>query len=305
LRYFFILHRNIIARHIRDFGLNPLLGLLLIAVVFVGITFYLFAKTDYAPYIVAIAGLYVVAKLGKKDRNDFLKILFSLKHYRLTRLLENCALSLPFVAILCVKLEFLVAAILWILALLLSLRSEGKSVSFVVPTPFSRRPFEFAVGFRKTVVGYALVIFLLYQALAVDNVFLGLIALLISFVIMMSYYSEPEGEYFVWIFAATPKQFLKRKLRLALVQSSLLTLPIAAFVIGFFTDKFLYVLLLQVLGYLYLMTLVCAKYAAFPQQMSIAQGVRVAMGVWFPPLLLVIIPHFYKQAITNLKSILQ
>ncbi|MCB0664046.1 MAG: hypothetical protein KDC24_14970, partial [Saprospiraceae bacterium] len=61
---------------------------------------------------------------------------------------------------------------------------------------------------------------------------------------------------------------------------------------------------LQALGYLYLGTLILGRYAGYPKEMGIPQALLLGFSVWFPPMLVIIIPIFYKQAVKRLQLIL-
>jgi hypothetical protein len=53
-----------------------------------------------------------------------------------------------------------------------------------------------------------------------------------------------------------------------------------------------------------LTTIILAKYAAFPHQVNLPQFVILAVSVWFPPLLIAVIPFFYRQSVKRLNEIL-
>lgn len=291
-------------RKLRGFGMNPLIGIMLLIAAFVGLSFYMFSKTEFAPPILALLALVLLSKLSERKRNDFLKLSFIDRAYRKLRLIENSSAALPFIAVLFATQSFAMAVILMILALLMATVSFRSSFHYTVPTPFYRKPFEFVVGFRKTWFLFLLAYFLTFMAVAVGNFNLGIFALLLVFFTMLTFYSTPENEYYVWSFSDTPRGFLLRKIRTALWYATLSTMPIFFSLAIFFFNKIEMLLLFQVAGYIYLVAMIVGKYAAYPREMSLPQGIVLGVSLMFPPILIVIIPMFYLQSVRRLSDIL-
>ena len=61
----------------------------------------------------------------------------------------------------------------------------------------------------------------------------------------------------------------------------------------------------QALGYCYLLTVILAKYSAYPKKINLPQGILLALSLAMPPLLLVLVPFFYIQSKNRLKEILE
>ncbi len=53
-----------------------------------------------------------------------------------------------------------------------------------------------------------------------------------------------------------------------------------------------------------MMTIILAKYSAYPQEMNIPKGILIAFSIYFPPFLLVLIPLFYLKSVKKLKVFL-
>ena len=291
-------------RKLRGFGMNPVIGILLLAATFVGLSAALFAKTEFAPHILALLALILLSKLSERKRNGFLRLSFNDRAYRKLRLIENSSAALPFIAVLCVRQSFVEAIILMILALLMATVSFRSSFQYTVPTPFYRKPFEFTVGFRKTWFLFLLAYFLTFMAISVSNFNLGILALLLVFLTMLTFYSTPENEFYVWSFSDTPRGFLLRKVRTALWYATLSAAPIFVSLAVFFFNKMEMLLLFQVAGYIYLVAMVLGKYAAYPREMSLPQGIVLGVSLMFPPILILVIPMFYMQSVRRLSDIL-
>src|SRR5690606_15261864 len=101
-----------------------------------------------------------------------------------------------------------------------------------------------------------------------------------------------------------PRAFLRMKVGMAFRQLTVILLPMALVVGGFFPDHWLLVLGVSMAGYGYLALAVLAKYAAFPAGVSIPQGVVMIVSFVMPPLLLISIPYFFRQAKNNISLIL-
>lgn len=303
--YYFILQQRILNRKMEELGLHPILGYLLGVLVFLGLSVYLFYKIAYAGYIYTGTGLSLVFAFGEKERNDFLKTTFPLNSYRQIRAAENALLVIPFVAFLCYKAEFLLAGGLLLSALLLSLFNSGSRLNLTIPTPFYRFPFEFTVGFRKYWLLYLIAYFVAWKAIEVDNFNLGVGSLAFLCLLAMSHYALPENDYFVWMYNCTPRQFLLKKIATACLYLSTLSLPLMVALSIFFWDKSWILLLVLGLGLFLIGAMILAKYSAYPQEMSLPQALFFGLGVWFPPLLLMVMPLFYKRAVQRLNVYLQ
>lgn len=293
-----------INRKIKESGLHPLLGYLLGLTTFVLLSEYIFYKTEFAKYLVILTCLSLQVNLSERNRTDFLLSTFGDKTKKKIRILENLIIGTPFVCILLYKSCLFEASILFFCSIMLALFSFHFNFNLTIPTPFSKRPFEFSTGFRKTFFIFPMAYALTVIAIHVDNLNLGIFAFLVVFLTTLSYYSKPEQEYYVWIYAETPKRFLKNKIFNASKNLSFLTAPILISLLIFYPTEFELILLFFLIGLLFLWTLIFAKYSVYPEEMNLPEGIAITFCIIFPPLLLVIIPFFYKKSIGKLKKIL-
>lgn len=292
-------------RKLRDAGMPPVLGYVLVLLAFVSLSYYLFSKSQYAQYIYPLLALTLLTPLAETRRCEFLKTTFGDAQYSKLRILENLILVLPFVLFLLYKQVFLLAGVLPVAAALLALNTYSNSLQYTIPTPFGRKPFEFAVGFRGTFFLYIIAYGLAGIAAAVGNFNLGIFALLMVFAITLSYYGAPEDEYYVWQHSYSPKAFLLMKYKTAVQYATLLSLPaIAILTIAFYTDIH-YILRFQLLGYAYIACMIAAKYSAYPNEMNVPQAVLLAFAICFPPVLLIVFPYFVTRALQRLQPILK
>ena len=291
---------KIASRKFTDFGVKPSLGFLLIFVGFIVLSEYLFRQIQFAPYLYVFISWSLTATLSAQKRNDFLQLCFHKNDYLKVRMIENSLVTFPFLAFLVYKQFFLIAFILFAVALFLAWSNFRMETNFTLPTPFYKKPFEFIVGFRKSILGILGAILVEFIAISVNNFNLGIFAFALLFLIILSFYTSPEDEIYVWNYNVKPSQFLLSKIKIALGYSSLLTIPFGITLTAFYPEKYLIFIALLLIGLLLIVAVLLAKYAAYPSEMSLSEGIVIALGVSFPPLLLIFIPYFYFKAIQKL-----
>jgi hypothetical protein len=301
---YFYLQFRMTNRKLIALGLHPFIGYLLGFAGFVLISEYLFVKTDFARYLLVLAALGLLLGVAEKNRIEFLKIVFGDKKSRQIRILENVLLVSPFVILLLIHSAYWETIVLLILSPVLALNTYNTSFNFTLPTPFYRKPFEFIVGFRKTFFLFPLVYLLAFIAVSVDNFNLGIFSLMIIYLVSITFYPNPEKEYYVWIFSMKPQMFLFEKLKTATFFTGFLVLPILISLIAFYPEKTDVTLMFILLGFAFLWTIILAKYSAYPNEMNIPEGVLIAICLYFPPLLLALMPFFYFKSVKKLNAIL-
>jgi hypothetical protein len=175
---------------------------------------------------------------------------------------------------------------------------------FTLPTPFYKKPFEFATGFRNTyllvIAAYALTCI----AVSVGNFNLGIFALLLVFAITLMYYAQPEHPYNVWIYSLSARAFLMAKIKTATLYAGFLVLPLILALGIFFPQYMLITLAFTLLGFAYLSCMIVSKYAAYPDELNIMQGILLALCIWLPPLLILMIPYLFRKSQHRLNALL-
>jgi hypothetical protein len=298
---YFALQRRLLERHAVDFGL-PLWALYALGpLLFIGASFLLFRGTAAAPWIFAMMALTWPLRLSERGHNDFLATCFHSRDLRLLRLLENATAVSPFVVFLGTMGHFFVAFAVFLASLCLSFFSASLSSALVLPTPFSKRPFEFLVGFRRYFVVLLAAYLLVAVAVWVPNFNIGIFCLMLVFALCMAFYGPLESPYFVWVHTLSSSAFLWHKARVALLHATLLAGPVCLALGVFFPENALIVLAVSVFGYAYLLATVFAKYATHPRPLGIPQAILLGISMVLPPLLLVTVPFFYKKSVENLR----
>lgn len=304
MKYYFKLQYTLLNRHILDFGLSPWAGYLLGLLLFIGLSIFLFARIDLAEYVYGFLVLGILLNHGSVLRNDFIKSCYLRSTYLKIRLIENALIATPFLIFLGYKHCYVIAGGLAVGALIATFINFSRSLNYALPTPFYKIPFEFILGFRSTFVLILFAYFLTFMSIKVDNFSLGIFSILLVFLISLSFYSNLEDKFYVWVYNFSPKQFLLHKVKTALIHATILCLPATVSLLAFYPESWWAILAVQGLGYLYLSCIVLAKYLNFPHKLNLPQSIVIGLGLWFPPLLLGIIPFFYTKSVKKLKEVL-
>ncbi len=304
IKFYIRLRKRIIDRKLVEFGIQPILAYILAPLFFIAISFFLFYKTEYAVYLYVVYAIFNLLQIGDQKRNDFLKMHFGDAQFRYLRSVENILIVAPFVLFLIYKLEFVAVVILLFAALALSLFNTDVSKKLYFATPFGKYPFEFATGFRKLFPVYLGACFLLAMSVAVSNFNLGLFAFVLVVFLCMSFYSEPENPFYVWIYKKTSMGFLRHKCLVACGYLSILLIPLFL-VLTYYFSEYVYICIgALTLSYIYLMALIVFKYVRFPQQLSLGQVILLTLSYLFPPLLLFTLIYYLPKANRNLEEYL-
>lgn len=292
-------------RRFNDIGLKPIFAYIVFIIGFFGLSVYLFNKAEFAVYVYLFFAIALIGKLSETQRTEFLKVCFGDAQQKKIRTVENLICSLPFFVFLLYKQLFLFAGLLLVLTTILALVNFRTTLNFTMWTPFSKTPFEFTTGFRNTFymffVGYVLTLI----AVSVNNFNLGLFAMLLVFATTLSYYTKPENEYYVWIYNQNPRQFLFNKIKTSILFSSSLALPIALVLSIYFYHNIGLILLFFLVGWAFLIAIIVAKYSSYPDEMNIPQGILFVICLWFPPILIILIPYLFRKSENQLSNLLK
>ena len=292
-------------RSLEAIGIYPLLAYVFVIPVFVLLSKLVFIKIEFADWLYFFIALIFVFKLSDDRRIEQLSLTFQKINYLKIRLIENCLISLPFVIYLFYEKCWLVGGGLLAIALLLSFYRNKSVFNRAIPTPFRKMPFEFTIGFRKSLLVLLGVVLVMVKAVQVDNFYLALFGLAVWFLIFCSYYFDPEKRYFVWMFDMNVNQFLKHKIKFGIIASLIMTLPMVSGLILVNPDKYLFVLAVECIGLLVVVSIILAKYSAYPHQINLPQLILFILSLFFPFFLFFSIPIFYTQARRKLSRILR
>lgn len=303
--YYFKLQYLRFKRDLIVLGLNPLLGMGIFLFSFIGISELIFTKINYSWQLYLLIALLIISTFGEEIRNQFLKSVFPPIKFFKIRLIENLLAAVPFSIFLVLKNYYFISVLNIVLSCILSLHNKVGLTRFQIPSPFSKNPYEFTVGFRRTYLVILAIYTMTFISIYIHNFNLGLLSLLSIFLLCSTFYSELDPIYYVWIHSQCSEVFLRNKIKTALLYSLCLSLVILLPLIIFNFFRIGIVLLTGLIGLLYVVLGILAAYVNFPMRKTSSQNVQFYFGIFIPPLLLFIIPNMYYQANRRLKDYLK
>ncbi|MEM9326639.1 MAG: hypothetical protein AAGA85_13325 [Bacteroidota bacterium] len=299
MRYYIRLQFLRMNRLLKASGLHPVVAYLLVGMIFVVASHLIITTLIAGKWMYMLVGLYLFSHLRN---TELTVILFTKKHLLSLHLMEAILCAVPFGLILSIyhsPLEGLILIALVSCASLFRFRISG---GMTLPTPFHRDPFEFASGFRKYWIAFVLLYLLYGIGLFVGNFNLAIFSLALLYLSFMTFYGEPENEFFVWVFAMPPNQFLLRKIQTVLRYSLLLTLPLLLGAYIQFPERWIIITLLCIVGLSLPVMALLNKYAHYPQQSEFIHAILIGACLVVPPLLLFVLPYLAHKALSNLKG---
>ena len=304
IQYYSQLQIKILSRQLKSFGLNPILGLIFGPIFFVLLSWFIFQKLAFSEFIYPLIPIYIIHMSGNHLKTRFLKSYFSSRQCTMISLVQNISITVPFIIFILYKQEFTIAAILFLMPIVLAILNPVLRCQTKIPSPFSKIPFEFPIGFRKSLLIYSVAFIILIISIQVENFNLGIVVLGMTLLIPLGFYSYIEPKYYVMIFNDNPSQFLWRKIKTGLLFSMFFSLPVSIFLSIWYPSVYLIIIAVNVIGLILLLISIIAKYSSYPKSMSIADSIMLAISILIPPLLLITIPRLYKKSVIQLKPIL-
>lgn len=306
MRFYFTLQARCFFRGLKNYNESPYTLLIVLSLAFIFISNIFLNKVQYAAYLYLLIETIIILSLGGKTRNQFLSSLFLNKKYILLRIAENLLAVFPFMVFLLLNSHYWIVLINIALCLLLSFFNRiGIRTNLVIPSPFSKRPYEFTTGFRRTYWIILVIYCTTIYTIIINNLIAGVGSLLAVFIICMTFYSHLDPVLYVWIHAQTAKTFLTGKIKTAVLYSLSLSLPPALILIAVYPASIGLITIIFIIGMAYLLLAIMYVYVNFPVKTTQSQNLQYITGILLPPLLILIIPNFYFQSLRRLKDYLQ
>ncbi|VTR44677.1 hypothetical protein [Sphingobacterium thalpophilum] len=295
------LQYRLLSRHIKDTGLPVVAAFLLLLALGYAVYHALAQYPIFGCYAIVLGNFQMLFLLTEKNRNDFLKNTFRKVDFHKIRLWENSLLILPSLIILLLHDQWWYVCLIAILSIVfafLSFRTFGRSI----PTPFTKQPFEFIIGFRRSYLLLLVLYVLASIGFYVANPNLVLFCVACIALTCICYYQLPEPIFYLWNDHHTAKGFLMRKLGRGVLHCLILTIPLLLiFVLFFPADWFNAGIVLA--GILLLLPFaITLKYVAFPREINFPEVFVLILCFSFYPLILALLPFYYIKAISNLKN---
>ena len=305
MKYYFQLQFKILHRKLTALGIPPIIGFIIGCIAFYFASYKLFDTHKYANYIYAAIAISLLLKINNHSKSNFIKAHFTPINYLKIQFFEKFFAILPFLAFLMYKKEFLVSFVLLSTTILASVFNFKNNNSIYLPTPFSKKPFEFSVGFRKTFFVFPLCYGLVIISSQVANVNLGIFALIAIFMITTAYYTKREPDMYIWMHKQTPKEFIHSKTKQGIIYLLALQLPATCILAIAFPEHIFILLFTLILSALALYVRIVIKYALKGNEgMNVVEAFIYWISVLIFPFLLVLLPLYYKQAIHKLTNLL-
>jgi len=304
VRAYFALQQTLMERLFREWRVAPWLVCTLGPLLFFGVGWWLIERSDYAIWIMIALSLSTLHPLSEGRRNDFLRGLYQEQTYRHIRLIENALVVFPFVLLLLLKGFWAGTLVQGLVGMVMVWRVHRGGGARALPTPFGRRPFEFAVGLRTNWWLIAVAVLLVFQGIRAGNYELTAFAAFLPVFTGMQCYATPEPGFYVWVYTLTAKTFLRRKLLTGLRQQVLLTTPLFLATLVAFSECWMITAGLFLLGLAYLTLAVVVKYACYPEVMDVGTAFIFGLGMIFFPVLPAIIPVYYRRALRQIQPVL-
>jgi len=304
MQYYFTLRYKSLLRFMSESEIHPVLGVSLVMAVFCSFCGLLFYKTAYAPYILSAMPLYLGWSVSSVEEREFLSSIYDRRSFQLLRFLEGLLVSLPFVVVLFATGHYLLGAGAVVAGVVSRMLTTKSSLSYVLPTPFGRFPFEFAVGFRRMILVLVGIIGLLTVAIYVDNENLALVCILAVGAMGLSFYSELEASHFVDCHQMTATEFLWHKSSILIRYSTLLFVIPVGLVILYFQDSYVAVILIVCISISSQLLTLYIKYSRYPHPPSLPESIMLFIGIFMPPIQLLLLPYYFRKASRSLSPTL-
>jgi len=292
-------------RALKDNGIYPWLAIPLILTIFVFITYRLLNGFAYGEFLYPILGLSISSSMADSRRVDFIKSISHPGEFRLIRLSEQLVIITPFIIGLLIFGWTFQALGLFIIGIIVSFLDKQIALPFALPTPFGKRPFEFSRGFRNAFLVILGCYILVPLGLSVDNFNLAIASIAGIGLASGNYFIQPEPRFYVWIHNMNPSRFLLEKSKTILHHTLISVTPPVLALLYYYPDKIGIITLLVLSAIAFTIMCMLAKYLAYPSDINIIAGFAMGISIFFPPLMLIIIPVFYFKAINRLLQVLR
>lgn len=304
MKYYLNLQFKLWSRQIQETGVPIPLAVLILIGLLVLLNYLFTVYPIYAPYVIALIGLQASGFLSHHDRNEFLKISFSSQEYYKIRTIENLLFASPFLILLMIHTEFIVATVFLTLSVLMLFLKVKAFNQKAIPTPFKKKPFEFIIGFRNNWTTLIILYILFCIGLSFDNFNLGLVCMALAGFSQIRNYDLTESELYVWNYSMEPREFLWFKLKRACVQLITIVFPMVLALIILYPSYFIFSICVLVICCIGISFFITIKYAVFPRAIQIPEYLLFCIGIVLLPLAFFLFPYYFNKASQNLKSIL-
>ncbi|MFD2599257.1 hypothetical protein ACFSQ3_09855 [Sphingobacterium corticis] len=304
MNYYFRLRITLLKRYAEDAGI-PFPMAILVATILLALLFSVGQRSPkYYPFVLIGLQFILLKSLSSRTQLLALRQIFSASQYYRIRFLENYLVSLPIIALALVHPQWLLCLAVVIMPGIIVFSGAMAISGLVVPTPFSKKPFEFALLFRKAWWIWMLLHALCLISLLYGNENLAFVLLGATALIALQAYDVVEDEHLVWNYVLSPKRYLWMKFIRGVKDLLIWTLPMLILVLIRFPEGIWMILLLCFVVILLLGLTILMKYSRYPSRPGVVEILAFAFSVaTIIPLPLLCI-HLYKKSVRRLKQCL-
>lgn len=239
--------------------------------------------------------------LSEKKRNNFLRYTYNANQHVKIRLIENLSIAICFTILMGISGYGIYSLLTIIIGCALSFHNKMGDAKLKIPTPFSKKPFEFPIGFRQYFLLLVFQFVLIGIGFAVNNYNLTIVVYASIFLVLMSFYSTMEEYFFVWIHDDTPTTFINKKITTGVKYSLYVcTIPFII-LLAVYPHHIGLTLAVTSVGVFYIAFATVLKYAQYPHVLNLTNIIVTFISIGFPFFMLITIPYYYKKAVQNLK----
>jgi predicted histidine transporter YuiF (NhaC family) len=304
MKYYLGLQWRMWCRHMVAFGLSPWVVVIIAPVLFWVGSEYIWRKLAAPQYIYSSIGVLVAWTATTEKRNEFISTIFTQSDYTVLRMVEHVIMLLPFSIFLCAKSQYICAASILVIGMMMHMHI-GRSWTWpTVPTPFGRYPYEMTVGFRRSWWLILSMYALIAWGLWIHNHNLSLFGLMVIGLITSTYYLYTEPVYFVWIHAMKEDRFITHKLSVGMWYQAWLVWPAAFLLLALAPDIRWLCIGVMIGSALYLATCMLVKYTCYPMEVNLVYSFLLMICLFIPPMMLIALPFIYQRARYKLNHIL-
>lgn len=314
IRYYLTLRLKQFWRFFTFNDFNPVIGILLITVVFVIASSAIFIKLPHAEWVYPVLALLSIVQLQAGKSNSFLKEKVARGTFLKIKLAENSVIAAPFIIELLLHKAYIPALSLGLIILPYSYSSFSISRPRLksLPSPFLPYSFEFNAGFRTYYVVYILYALLLVAGIISHNYYVYMVPFFIMLFFQSSFYGYVEAPYYIWLNRKTPAGFLLAKLKALSVNYVFTVIPFIALGLVFYHQHWVIILFASFMGLIALAGSMLIKYQFYPAELFIQISQMVFLGITvvsllnpiFLLLVLLVLGYSYIKAIQKLKPLL-
>lgn len=304
MRYYFRLQFKLMHRHVADSGIPLGIAYILTPILFLLTSYYLFGRSEMAPFLYPLIGLFFTIPLSNPKRNEFIQLHFNPNLLWKIRIIENLIIVFPFFLFMLSQNQWPLGFILLIIAAMLAAAKQKFQFEFQTPSPFAKHHFEYNHIIRQSAPIILLLYILTWVAISVNNFNLGIAILLGLMITLISFLARPESELMVWNYRLKATQFLWMKSKMVIGNALFLSAPIWISLAIAFQDQLLILVAFEMLSLMFLLATIWGKYASFPFEMSKTQAIVLVLSINFPPALLLFLPYSFQMAKKRLQSLL-